>query len=116
MVFLDLFRIRQPLHAILSITHRITGVLIFLLLPVWTYGLYVLRYQSDGMWQRLTENTLIKVIFWGSGVLFLVHLLLGLRHILADLGVIATSHRNLTAYITIALGLVLGLVWLRGAL
>lgn len=102
-VFLDLLRIRQPFHAILSITHRICGVVMLLLLPVWTYGLYVLRYASLDTWLYYTSSVWIQGILYISGIVLVGHTMLGIRHILSDAGYIAYQHHVLSGIVTLML-------------
>ena len=100
-VFLDLFKIRQPLQAILSITHRISGVLLAFFLPLWTYGLYVLKYHASTQWASFVGCWWIVFLLYVSAIILNLHISLGLRHMLADAGVIAYKHHHVSAYITL---------------
>lgn len=83
---LNLFRFHFPLSAVTSITHRITGVLLFL--GVWLL-LYLLHLAlQPGGSAELSE---ILESIWGRGVLVLLaacaifHLVAGFKHLLLDL-------------------------------
>ena len=79
-VNLDLTKFAFPLIAIVSIVHRISGVVIFLFLPFLLYFLdQSLSSQAgfDGVVVLFTENVLIRLCL----LLFLVALL---YHLLAD--------------------------------
>lgn len=87
-VHLDLTRMKFPPMAIVSIMHRITGVLLFLLLPL---ALYLLHHslQSQESFAQLhlfVKMPLIQFLLWVllSAVGF--HLLAGIRHMLMDYG------------------------------
>lgn len=89
-VFLNLMQIKFPVTAICSIFHRISGVLLFLLLaPV----LYVLQqslaspssFASLSAHLHLTTSWLAFALWvWLSAAAY--HLLAGIRHMLMDLG------------------------------
>ncbi len=88
-VYLNLFRIRLPVGAITSIGHRISGVLLFLSLPLLVYLLDISLQGPDGFgkavewldcdWVRAGS----VVIAWS----LLHHLLAGIRFLLIDIGV-----------------------------
>jgi succinate dehydrogenase / fumarate reductase cytochrome b subunit len=85
-VNLNLFTIRFPLPAIVSILHRASGGLLFLLIPI---ALWVLDYSltPDGFavlhdWQ---SSIFIKLLIWAILAAFIYHLLAGLRHLLSDI-------------------------------
>jgi succinate dehydrogenase / fumarate reductase, cytochrome b subunit len=85
-VNLNLMTFRFPLPAIVSILHRISGVILFLFIPV---GLWVLDYSltPEGFdalhdWQG---NFFIKFIIWSVLAAFFYHLVAGIRHLLMDI-------------------------------
>jgi len=84
-VNLNLMTIRFPLPAIVSILHRVSGVILFLFIPI---GLWVLDYSltPDGFeamhdWQA---NFFAKFIIWAVLAAFLYHFVAGIRHLLMD--------------------------------
>jgi succinate dehydrogenase / fumarate reductase cytochrome b subunit len=87
-VFLNLLRIRFPVGAVTSIAHRLSGLLLFLSLPVLVYWLDLSLRDPSGYadarewlqcgWVRLAS----VVIVWS----LLHHLFAGLRFLLIDLG------------------------------
>lgn len=83
-IFLDLLRIRQPLPALISIVHRISGVLLFLAIPVllstWQHSL-----ASPEMFLALQNSMSLKLLLFSLGVAYAYHLLAGLRYLLMDL-------------------------------
>lgn len=86
-VNLNLFTIRFPLPAIVSILHRISGVFLFLLIPI---ALWLLDYSltPDGFdhihdWQ---SSLFAKFLIWGGISAFLFHLVAGVRHLFSDIG------------------------------
>jgi succinate dehydrogenase / fumarate reductase cytochrome b subunit len=88
-VFLNLFLIRQPVTAVVSILHRVSGALLILLVPVLLYGFErSLRSEADFHWlMALLQRTPSKILG-----LFLVwalihHLLAGIRFLLLDMDV-----------------------------
>lgn len=83
---LNLFTIRFPLPAIISILHRISGVFLFLLIPfmLWTLQLS-LSYDGYDTLQNYLSGFCAKFIFWTvlAGLAF--HLVAGIRHLLSDI-------------------------------
>ena len=84
--FLDLTRIRQPVGAIVSIAHRISGILLFLLIPVVIYLLELSLKSESGYAQVMVlfDSTAMKLLAW-IGIWSLIHhMLAGIRFLLLD--------------------------------
>ena len=87
-VYINLFKIKLPLSAFLSITHRVSGILIFfIVLPVSAYILNIL-FESQSSY-LLFIDTFNSSIFLRTFVLFNIiifeyHVITGLRHMLMD--------------------------------
>ena len=85
--FLNLLAIRQPIGAVTSILHRLTGVLLFVLLPVAAWLLELsLRdpagYARAGAWlESGVGQGLLLVLAW----IVFHHLFAGIRFLLLDL-------------------------------
>ena len=89
LVFLNLAQIRFPIGAIASIAHRLSGVLLFIALPVLAALLDAsLRSEAGFASVRgLLSSPLALVV---SGVLawaLVHHVLAGIRHLLMDVGI-----------------------------
>jgi succinate dehydrogenase / fumarate reductase cytochrome b subunit len=88
-VFLTLHQIHLPLAGLVSIAHRITGVLLFLILPLVIYLLDHSLESAEGFvevmqWlQGWPWRLLFAVMVWW----FAHHLFAGLRFILIDLDI-----------------------------
>jgi len=112
-VFLNLLQIRLPITAIMSIVHRVTGVLLFLVLP---YLIYILErsLQSKAdfaLIQECFESTSIKIILIFILWSLFHHLLAGIRYLLLDIDVgIERQQARSTAWLVILLALGLSLV------
>jgi succinate dehydrogenase / fumarate reductase cytochrome b subunit len=88
-VYLNLFRIRFPAGAITSIAHRISGVFLFLSLPLLIY-LLDLSLQGPAGFDQAMEWLQCGWIRAGSVVItwsLLHHLLSGIRFLLIDIEV-----------------------------
>ena len=88
-VFLDLARIRLPITAIISIAHRMTGIVLFLSIPfaIYLLGLSLSSQQQYNHVQELLGHGAVKVL-----VIFILwslahHVFAGLRFLLIDFGV-----------------------------
>lgn len=82
---LNLFTIRFPLPAIISILHRVTGVFLFLLIPLLLWALET-SLNSDGFYTLMVyfDSYFVKAILWLMLIPLCFHLLAGLRHLLSD--------------------------------
>ena len=88
-VFLNLLLIRLPVGGVVSILHRVTGVLLTLFLPVSIY-LLQLSLTSLAEFERLSGLTTLPVVRLGMLALLWVfshHFFAGIRHLLMDVDV-----------------------------
>lgn len=85
-VNVNLLTIRFPLPAIVSILHRISGVILFILAPlyIWLFQ-YSLSYLGYEHLQTILREPAARAILWCFALPFLYHLLAGIRHLLADI-------------------------------
>jgi succinate dehydrogenase / fumarate reductase cytochrome b subunit len=87
-VNLDLTTIRFPITAIVSILHRMSGVLVFLFIPVLLWMLSKSTFSEEGFLslQDCFSNPISKFIAWVvvSGLLY--HFVAGVRHLVMDVG------------------------------
>lgn len=112
-VYLNLFQYKFPVTAIASILHRISGFILFLVLPI------CLCLLSKSLAGETEFNSLVqwfshpfyKWALAGCAVALFYHLVAGLRHILMDchLGDSLKGGR-LGAYAVIALGVLFALL------
>ena len=120
-VYINLFKIQLPISALLSISHRVSGMLIFfMVLPFSAYLFNILLASQDSF--ALFIESYNSSIFLRTFVLFNVlifeyHVIAGVRHMLMDFHIVsetlsASSNSALTALVTfaaIALLTILGL-------
>ncbi len=88
-VFLNLAQIRFPIGAIASIAHRVSGVLLFITLPVIAL-LFDASLRSEQVFASLRKllSSPLSVVAATVLVWALVHhVLAGVRHLLMDVGV-----------------------------
>ena len=83
---LNLFTIRLPINALVSILHRVSGMGLFLLLPLILWGLHVSFSNEAGYLQVLTvlNHWFIKLILIGFSWAFFHHFYAGIRHLAQD--------------------------------
>lgn len=87
-VNLNLLKFKFPVMAIVSLLHRISGVLIFLFVP---FMLYILHESliSQGHFETLQDclhHPFAKLMIWIMLSAVLFHLVAGIRHLTMDLG------------------------------
>ena len=85
---LDLRTIRFPLAAIASITHRITGVVLFVGMTLLLYLLQTSLSSEIGFATaiELLDKTSVKIAIWATLISISYHLIAGTKHLLLDLG------------------------------
>jgi|TARA_Y100000588_G_C13501300_1_gene605314 succinate dehydrogenase / fumarate reductase cytochrome b subunit len=119
-VFINLFKINLPLSGFLSITHRISGLLIFfLILPFSAYFLLTALDSPEAFlffFENLNNNLLIRTFVLFMILIFQYHVFTGVRHMLLDFHIIGEtlSSSNISAVITLVLFFINALVsiWL----
>lgn len=118
-VHLNLFRIRLPVAGVMSIIHRLTGVLMFVAIPFLIYLLDRSLISASGFREavELLHTPLGMLILFGLMWSLMHHLLAGIRYLLIDmdLGVDRPTAR-LTALLVIIAGPLLGLLLTWGLL
>jgi succinate dehydrogenase / fumarate reductase cytochrome b subunit len=84
---LNLFTIRFPVPAMVSILHRVSGVVLFVFMPLLTMSLYWST-RNEAIFHLILQafdTTVLKIIktlmIWG----IIHHLIAGTRHIMLDL-------------------------------
>ena len=115
-VYINLFKIQLPLSALLSITHRVSGMLIFfLVLPVSAFIFNLLFQSSDSF--ALFMDSYNASIFIRTFVLFNIlvfeyHVIAGIRHMLMDFHLIneTLSSSNTSAMAALILFFVISLL------
>lgn len=114
--FLNLMEIKQPLPAIASILHRVSGAGLFLMLPllIWLLQLSLGSTESFETLKSIFANPLVKLILLGLLWAFLHHFCMGIRILLIDVHVgveKAQARKSAVAVlvVSLALTLILGL-------
>jgi succinate dehydrogenase / fumarate reductase cytochrome b subunit len=85
---LNLFKIRQPIPAIVSILHRISGAVLFLfVIPLGLCALQSSLSSPDGFarWAEFLRNPLLKLVLIGFVWAYMHHFCAGIRYLLLDL-------------------------------
>ena len=117
-VNLDLGTISFPITAIASITHRISGVIIFVASAIllWLMDASLESPESYAAVAQCLAHPVVKLILWAIAVGFIYHACAGVKHLIMDFGVGETMAggilgARLVFGATILLSLLVG-VWL----
>lgn len=117
-IYLDLTRISLPITALISIAHRISGIVLFLSMPFAIYLLDLSLSSAQGFdrAQRILSHGLVRllviVILWALAH----HVFAGLRFLLIDIGIgVERDDARRTAWV-IAVGSSVALVMIGGIL
>lgn len=86
-VNLNLFTLRFPLPAIVSISHRLSGVFIFLLIPflLWALQQSLVSAARFELLKVALSRPWVQVGLWCFLTALLYHLFAGIRHLLMDI-------------------------------
>lgn len=115
---LDLLKFRFPVMAIVSILHRVTGVLLFLFIPLILYVLHgsLVSQVSFTHLQSVLDwpiSKVLAILIVGSAT---YHLFAGVRHLVMDFGLgESKSAGRATAWVLIVVSLVVTVlmgIWL----
>lgn len=87
-VNLDLGTLRFPVMAITSILHRISGIVLFVLLPLilFLFGRSIQSEESFNQANILISEPYYQFFIWGFCTALAYHILAGIRHMVMDLG------------------------------
>ena len=116
--YLNLFQIRLPVPGLVSIMHRVSGAVLFLLLPLLLYLLQMslASPQTFAAFKSVFAHPLMKLILIGLAWAYLHHLCAGIRHLALDLHYgteLAVARASSWAVLIVSVGLTLLIgVWL----
>lgn len=79
---------RLPLTGLVSITHRMTGVMLSMGLVLFVFVLFTIAAGEGayGAMQAFMSYWLFKLVYWGFIYALYFHLVHGIRHLIWDLG------------------------------
>ena len=114
---LDLRTLHFPVMAITSIMHRVSGIIIFVCLPLMIYWLQLSLASNESYdhMLELLDKSYDKLILWGFLSALVYHFMAGIRHMIADFGygetvVVAKKTAGLLLILTVITTVLLG-VW-----
>ncbi len=95
--YLDLFRIKLPVTGVVSIAHRISGILLVLSIPFW---LYLLNLSLESPAGFAAANNILEGFFVSLLVIIILwalahHFFAGIRFLLLDLDIGIEKHQAL---------------------
>ena len=113
-VNLDLTTVRMPFKAVLSILHRITGVIIFLGVPVLLWLLEKSLNSAAGYREveQLLAGGFWRFAFFGVIWAFAYHVMAGIKHLAMDMGHAETPETAKIAAALLIIGNILVLIFL----
>ncbi len=119
-VNLDLSTIRFPVTAIASILHRVSGVITFVAVGIllWLLGQSLSSPEGFQTASAVMGSFFAKFIMWGILTALAYHVVVGVRHIMMDVGCLGETLQagersaNISFVITVVLSILAGvLVW-----
>ncbi|AHE98453.1 succinate dehydrogenase, cytochrome b556 subunit [Thioalkalivibrio paradoxus] len=112
-IFLDLRRIRLPVNALVSILHRVTGVLLIVSMPLvlWLFAVSLADPEGFERAVGILRHPLGLLLLLGWFWLLAHHFFVGLRFLLLEFGVGETREASrATAWWALGAGLVTALL------
>jgi len=110
---MSLLGYRFPLAAIASILHRISGIILFLLIPfaLWVLHLSLASQMSFLMVKDYFGSPVVAFLIWLMLSALFYHLIAGLKHLLMDIGFF---EEKVSGKVASSLVLVIGTVGIIG--
>ncbi len=105
---------RLPLTGIVSITHRMTGVILAMGLMVYVASFFIILQGSEAFsgLQSFLDTTLVRIGIWFFIYALFFHLCHGIRHLIWDVGAgFEKNNMDRNAIIELSLSLVLTLIF-----
>ena len=117
-VNLDLGSLKFPPMAIASILHRISGLVLFLLLPFMMYFLSMSLHSLSSFdhLQVMLHRPCNKLLLWAFSCALIYHVIAGFRHMFMDMGFgeqLAVARRSAITVIVVSIILTVFLgIWI----
>jgi len=111
--YLNLVQIKLPIAGFASILHRVSGIGLFLMLPllIWLLELSLRSAESFQALQAVIANPFVKLVLIGLLWAFLHHFFMGIRILLIDVHVgVDKVHASMSAKAVLAVSLALTLI------
>jgi succinate dehydrogenase / fumarate reductase cytochrome b subunit len=111
--YLNLFEIKLPIAGFASILHRVSGLGLFLMLPllIWLLDLSLRSPDSYQTLQAVVAHPLSKLVLIGLLWAFLHHFCMGIRILLIDIHIgVAKQQARSSAIAVLVVSLVLTLI------
>ena len=94
-VYINLFKIQLPLSALISISHRVSGIVIFfMVLPVFAYILNILSDNPAAFisfMDAYNTSIFLRTFVLFNILIFEYHVIAGIRHMLMDFHLISET-------------------------
>ncbi len=107
---LNLMQIRMPLPAFVSILHRASGAVLYLLLPLLLclLGSSLESAKSFAVFKTWVGNPLVKIVLLGVLWAYLHHFCAGIRHLAMDMHMgLELERARVTSYAVLGVSLLL---------
>ena len=107
---MNLIRYHFPIQAIVSILHRISGVILFIFIPLvlWAFSISLHSEQSFTKLMHVFDYFWVEFVIWVFMSMLAWHMCSGIKHLLMDLGYFETKiSSKIASYVTIIIAIAL---------
>ena len=112
-VNINLLKIRLPISALISITHRISGMYVFFItlpLTIYFFKNTSTEISFNAISTLMNDNIILSTFVYFSFLVFVYHIMTGFRHLLMDIHIGENlKAANASAYLVISLWLLISL-------
>lgn len=105
---------RMQMNAVLSILHRITGVMLFCAVSFITWWFILLVFSKfDSIYVHFYQYSMCRIIFYFVSFAVFYHLCTGIRHLFWDIGMFFSIKAiNITGWIAVICASLLTIIFL----
>lgn len=104
-VYLNPFTFSFPITAIVSFLHRVSGIILFLMIPV------ILWLLASVLYYPLSISYVCQILIWVLLSALVYHLLSGIRHLCMDSGYFESKNlARITSFLVLSISILFSLL------
>lgn len=111
---LQILKYHLPITGIISIIHRISGILIIILIPIILKFFYFILISNENFlkFKLIIHNIYIKILFFFINQIFVYHIFSGFRYFIIDMNYQIKKKSYLFSYLIIFISFLFNLLFI----